>query len=199
MLIKEDMLIKFGAKKVKYKKNEVLFTENTIPLYYFQIKNGSVKLINHHKEGREFIHNLLSKGDSIGETFLFSEYPYLVNAMVVEDSIVFELERTAFHKLLKTHPDILFQLYQYTAEKMRYRYKMNNLIFNNPTGRILTVLNDLKEQQQQQQQQQYSCEVPYTRQQIASLTGLRVETVVRNVKHLEKEGILKIIKGKIFY
>jgi CRP-like cAMP-binding protein len=40
--------------------------------------------------------------------------------------------------------------------------------------------------------------IPYTRQQIADMTGLRVETVIRTVKQLQKEGKLEIIQHKIY-
>jgi len=41
-------------------------------------------------------------------------------------------------------------------------------------------------------------EVSLTRQQIADFTGLRVETVIRSVKTLEKEGSLKLIGHKVY-
>jgi len=42
-------------------------------------------------------------------------------------------------------------------------------------------------------------EVPFTRQQIANMTGLRVETVIRAVKKMQHDKVLKIEGGKIFY
>jgi CRP-like cAMP-binding protein len=41
-------------------------------------------------------------------------------------------------------------------------------------------------------------EVDFTRQQIADLTGLRVETVIRACKALEKKGEIEIKARKIF-
>ena len=40
--------------------------------------------------------------------------------------------------------------------------------------------------------------VELSRQQLADLTGLRVETVIRTIKQLEKQEYLKIIEGKIY-
>ena len=40
--------------------------------------------------------------------------------------------------------------------------------------------------------------IPYTRQQLADMTGLRVETVIRTIKKLAKEGKLEIQQHKIF-
>lgn len=41
--------------------------------------------------------------------------------------------------------------------------------------------------------------VPYTRQQIADLIGLRVETVIRTIKKMETENLLLIDHSKIYY
>jgi CRP-like cAMP-binding protein len=40
--------------------------------------------------------------------------------------------------------------------------------------------------------------INFTRQQIGDLTGLRVETVIRTIKNLEKKGALKIINRKVY-
>jgi CRP-like cAMP-binding protein len=41
--------------------------------------------------------------------------------------------------------------------------------------------------------------VPFTRQQLADMTGLRVETVVRSIKAMEHKGVLEIEDGKILW
>jgi CRP-like cAMP-binding protein len=42
-------------------------------------------------------------------------------------------------------------------------------------------------------------QIPLTRQQLASFTGLSVETVIRSIKNMEKNGVLKIQNRKIWY
>ena len=41
--------------------------------------------------------------------------------------------------------------------------------------------------------------VPFTRQQLADMTGLRVETVIRTIKEMEDAGLLTIRRGKIIW
>jgi CRP-like cAMP-binding protein len=41
--------------------------------------------------------------------------------------------------------------------------------------------------------------VPFTRQQLADMTGLRVETVIRCIKSMEASGALAIEEGKIIW
>ena len=65
-----------------------------------------------------------------------------------------------------------------------------------PRHRILRLLNYLKTDIYKHTKK-YSYKVELTRQQIADLTGLRVETAIRAIKKLEKEGYIKIEKRKI--
>lgn len=49
------------------------------------------------------------------------------------------------------------------------------------------------------QKGKYTYEVLLTRQQIANLTGLRVETVIRAVKKIEHENALRLEGRQILY
>ena len=66
-----------------------------------------------------------------------------------------------------------------------------------PEHRLLTLIDFLKTDVGKcQPEQQY--QVTLTRQQLADLTGLRVETVIRSIKALEKKGRLTVKQRKIY-
>jgi CRP-like cAMP-binding protein len=60
----------------------------------------------------------------------------------------------------------------------------------------MTLLKYLRDNSPKEQKSNFY--IPYTRQQIADMTGLRVETVIRTVKQLQKEGKLEIMQHKIY-
>lgn len=41
--------------------------------------------------------------------------------------------------------------------------------------------------------------IPFTRQEIANFTGLRVETVIRTIKRMEEAAIVEIKNRKIYF
>ena len=63
--------------------------------------------------------------------------------------------------------------------------------------RLQSLLGYLKKERGIPAEKEYP--VPFTRQQLADMTGLRVETVIRTIKSMEQKGILEIIEGKIFW
>ncbi|WP_299181714.1 Crp/Fnr family transcriptional regulator [uncultured Chryseobacterium sp.] len=197
-MIYEDLLLSSGADIKMYKANDVIFREGEPVLYYYQIMEGKVKLNNYNEDGKEFIQNIFSDGQSFAESLLFIERPYPMNAEAICDSKILKLPKSNFLKLIEENPEISSNIYHCLADRMYYKYIMlYNLSFQNPESKLKLFMDYLKSYQEDKKP--YSFEVPLTRQQLASLTGLRVETVIRAIKGMEKNEVLKIKNRKIYY
>ncbi|PQA93144.1 Crp/Fnr family transcriptional regulator [Chryseobacterium shigense] len=197
-MIVEDVLISFGAEIKEYKAGEIIFREGESSMFYYQIKEGQIKLNNYTEDGKEFIQNIFSGGQSFGESLLFVDRPYPMNAVAIKDSHIVRLPKSNFLNLIKDNQEVSLNVYQYMAERMYYNYMMlYNLSFQNPMLKLKQLMDYLKSYNEDKSL--YSFQIPLTRQQLASLTGLRVETVIRAIKSMEKNKILKIEKRKIMY
>lgn len=198
MIVNEDLLLSSGGTVQTYAPNDIIFREGSLPKYYFQIKKGIVKLNNYHEDGKEVIYSVPTAGHCIAETFLFTDLSYPINAIAMTDCEVVQMEKSRFLQLLNKFPDLLMKLSSYTAERMYYRYIMMDVFSNmDPAVRIKKVMDNLKSFNKYVDK--YSYQFPFTRKQLASLTGLSVETVIRVIKKMEKEEIVKIVDRRIFY
>ena len=131
------------------------------------------------------------------ETFLWSDMPYCINAEAVIDTIIIKVLKDDFLNMIDQNKDLMQNLLKHNAERMFYRHKMlATLSINNPSHRIYKVLQFLKDYHQIIEPFKFL--VPFSRQQIANLTGLLVETVIRNVKKLEQEDLVRISEGRIY-
>lgn len=197
-MIIENLLISFGAEIKDYKAEDIIFREEESPMYYYQIKKGKIKLNNYTEGGKEFIQNIFSDGQSFGESLLFVDRPYPMNAVAMNDSSVFRIPRQNFMDLIRNNPEVSLSVYECLAERMYYKYLMlYNLSFQNPVSKLKLLMDYLKSYHEEKTP--YSFQVPLTRQQLASLTGLRVETVIRTIKQMEKDQMVKIERRKIYY
>src|SRR5690606_2659402 len=114
------------------------------------------------------------------------------------DSEIIRLNRDRFFDLLTSHPEEHLKITTAMASRLYYKSIMaSELSSQEPEHRILSILDYLKKHVYQLNEP-FSFEVDLTRQQIADLTGLRVETVIRSTKALEKKGKVKIINRKIW-
>ncbi|MTI31873.1 Crp/Fnr family transcriptional regulator [Xanthovirga aplysinae] len=195
-MIKEEILKAFGAEERTLEKGEELFHEGTKANYYYQVKIGEIKAYNLNEEGKEFVQGIFTSGQSLGEPPLIGEFPYPASAIAVQPSVVFRLLRSDFIKLLESNFEIHMQLSERLANRLRYKAMiMKEISSYEPEHRILTLIDYFKKENPTAQEKY---EVKLTRQQLADLCGLRVETVIRAIKNLEAKGEVEIIGRKVF-
>jgi CRP-like cAMP-binding protein len=198
MNIDESLLYSFGAEDRDYKKREAVFREEDHALYYFQISEGKVKLNNYNENGKEFIHNILGKKQSFGEAMLFLNQKYPINAICLEDSRIIRLPKNNFFEMITQNPDLSLEMNACFSQEIFYKLKMvQSLASENPMQRLKGLLEYLKSYHDEDCQKCFHIE--FTRQQIANLTGMRVETVIRTLKKMEKEGSIILKDRKILY
>ncbi len=193
-MIDEDILFEYEAELIEYTAEEVIFSENQRALFYFQVQHGSVKMYNFNEDGKEFVQGMFGDGESFGEPPLFGNFKYPASAKAISDVSIIKLGKESFFSLLKNHFDIHLQMTATLSRRLSYKAMiMKEISVYPPEHRVLTVINFLK----QKEGSPADYQVELTRQQIADLTGLRVETVIRAVKKLEEDKEIKIINRKI--
>lgn len=198
VMIRPELLFDFGAEKMSVAKGEEIFCEGRHSNCYFQILEGEVKMFNINEDGKEFIQGIFYPGQSFGEPPLFVDVQYPASAEALMDSEIIRLNRDRFFDLLTSHPEEHLKITTAMASRLYYKSIMaSELSSQEPEHRILSILDYLKKHVYQLHKP-FSFEVDLTRQQIADLTGLRVETVIRATKALEKKGEVKIINRKIW-
>ncbi len=197
-LIPDELWQAYGARVVRLKKGETLFDQGTTASSFFQVKSGRVKMVSYNDQGREFVQGLFTEGRSFGEPPFFNDVPYPAAALAVVDSEVWKCGRAAFLRLLAEHPAIHLELTKVLSGRLVYKSTMlAEIAVEEAEHRLATLIEYLRATSQTGAASPYR--VPFTRQQLADMTGLRVETVVRSVKAMEQRGVLEIEDGKILW
>ncbi|WP_442590800.1 Crp/Fnr family transcriptional regulator [Pedobacter sp. AW31-3R] len=197
-MIDESLLLTFGSKTVGFDKGEILFKQGDTPRYYFQINTGAIKMNNFNDQGKEFVQGLFSAGDSFGEPPLFLQDTYPANAIAIIQSTILILPKDKFMDLLVANPQVHLSITTNLARRLYYKSIMASEISSQePEHRVLKLIDYFKVKVNKVPATlRYKVEI--TRQQIADLTGLRVETVIRAIKSLEKKGELIIENRKVY-
>jgi CRP/FNR family cyclic AMP-dependent transcriptional regulator len=196
-MLSEDLLLASGATYKKVGTNESIFHEGAECHFYYQLVSGSVRWVNITDEGREFIQCLVQPGECFGELPLFDDEPYTASAFADKDSVVIRLQKQTFKQLLKEDPELSFKFTRMIVQRTRFKFQLiKELACSDPEHKVNTLFKHFKISKK------YICpdcnRVQLTRQQIADMTGLRVETVIRTIKNLATKGSLSILKGKVY-
>jgi len=195
MQIDIDLLFTYGGIAKGYKKNETIFHEEELGNFYFQIIEGSVKMFNSNDEGKEFTQGYFTNGQSFGEPPLLIDQPYPSSAVAFQDSKIIKLSKDKFLKILEEYPSIQKNLLNLMARRIHSKAMTTKDIVNQkPEYRIVSFLNTHKSTDCNSKQL-----VPFTRQEIANFTGLRVETVIRALAKMNQTKKVEIINHKIYY
>jgi CRP-like cAMP-binding protein len=195
-MIPDALFQRYGARIVELARGETLFDQATTASSFYQVRTGKVKMVSYNEQGREFVQGLFTEGQSFGEPPFFNDMPYPAAAVAVDPSTVWKCGRDAFLSLLVEHPDIHLALTKVLSGRLMYKSMMlAEIAVEEAEHRLGTLIEYFR----QSDGAARSYRVPFTRQQLADMTGLRVETVVRSVKAMEQKGILEIEDGKIVW
>lgn len=199
MMISENILRKYRATVIHLDKGKMLFHEGEAANFFYIVKSGRVKMSNYSEDGREFVQGYFTNGQSFGEPPFFSDVPYPASAIAVDESKVWKISQDEFLKLLKNNFDIHRELTRVLCDRLIYKSTMlSELAIEEAEHRLTTLIQYLVTPIDQQAKTPKK--LIFARQQLADMTGLRVETVIRSVKSLEKKRFLEIDKsGKIIW
>lgn len=196
MSIDTELLIEYGGIQKKINKGEFIFFEGENPRFFHQIIIGEVKLFSTNGYGKELIQRVFKCGNSFGEPPLLLDKPYPSTAQATTTSVIIRICKKNLLNLLNDHPEMTEKLLLVFAERIYSKsLSVNIWVSRTPEEKILNFLNKIR------RENLGTCNgmVPYTRQQIADFTGLRVETVIRTLIKMKKEKKIDIIDHKLYY
>jgi CRP/FNR family cyclic AMP-dependent transcriptional regulator len=196
-MIDLNRLLTKGATYKKVVPNELIFCEGEQCNYYYQLVSGRVKWINIDEMGRECIHSMVEPGESFGEFPLFDNGLYAASAIAEEESILIRLYKPLFLELLKDDNELLFAFTSLLTKRLRFKYSLiKSFGAHTPEVRIKCLIDNLRANNKNFCQ---DCnQLKLTRQQIADMSGLRVETVIRAMRNMHEKGEIRINRGKVF-
>ncbi len=197
MAIDINILLASGAVYKKIAPKEIIFTEGVKGYHYYQLVSGSIRWVNIDEDGKEYIQYLIEPGECFGDLPLIDDLPYAATAIADSESIIIKLNKGHFLQLLKENAEIHFTYTKMLVKRLRYKFLLTKaLAYLYPEDRLIALLNYLKAEKK------HICpkcaKLKLTRQQLASMTGLRVETVIRSAKVLHEKGFFNIERGKIY-
>jgi CRP/FNR family transcriptional regulator, cyclic AMP receptor protein len=195
-MIDLELLEECGASTKKLAADEIIFLEGSECYFYHQVISGHVRWVNFTEDGGEFIQEMIGPGESFGEYPLFDNLPYAASAVANEETVIIRLRKDKFLKLLESNPPVQMDFLKMYTVRLRFKaLLLKEISCYGPVHQISTLFNYFK------QQKKNICDtcnvVQLTRQQIADMTGLRVETVIRSIRQMKQKGKVNIDKGKV--
>ncbi|MDN3588321.1 Crp/Fnr family transcriptional regulator [Pedobacter aquatilis] len=186
-------LIDMGCPVRKYPKDSVIYEPGMQPKHVYFVKMGEVRMVTVNNDGKEFIQGIFKSGQYFGEPALLVDKPYLAFTIVNKPSEIVSVSRENYINLIKTDAEYSMSLIKTLSNRLFYKSMMLEELANEKAEhRLLIIINYLFNDHKKGES------LNLTRQDLADLTGLRVETVIREVKNLADKNLISLNQGKIY-
>jgi CRP-like cAMP-binding protein len=176
--------------EISFKRGEYLYLEGDPSDRLYVVKHGKVKITKGSSSGKEIVLDIISSGEICGGSAVYSQVNP-ASALAADEVVAYGLSKKDFLLLLTTYKTLAVQFIMYLGDKlMKAHEMMMSLVASNVEKRIAALLLGLCEKHGSQTAQGIRINLRLTRQDIADIVGTTVETTIRVMSRLGKQGIL---------
>ena len=182
----------------KVKKGQTIFSEGTSPNGIFFLKSGKVKKYKTNRDGKEQIIYICSDGELLGYPALLSDEPYSDSAAALEDSIIGFISKNDFLYILEESKVLSKKLLINLSHE--FGVLVNGIAsFAHKTVRERLALSLLimKDKYKPETEDGKLVEINLSREDLANLVSVAVETLVRLLHDFKEEGLIETEGRKI--
>lgn len=182
----------------KVKKGQTIFIEGTRPNGIFFLKTGKVKKYKTNRDGKEQIIYICSNGELLGYPALLSDEPYPDSATALEDSVVGFIAKNDFLHILEESKLLSKKLLINLSHE--FGVLVNGMAsFSQKTVRERLALSLLimKDKYKTGTEDEKPVEINLSREDLANLVGVAVETLVRLLHDFKEEALIETSGRKI--
>ena len=169
---------------------EFIFWDGDAPEWFYIVAEGKVKVLKQSSLGKEFIIAFFSPGEMFGEVAVFENKPYPASAQAIAETKVVGVKREDLLSFLANRPQVALKIINVLGGRLRdAQGRLRDLAGERVEQRLASVLLMLSAK--------LGLTLPFTRQEIADMTGTTTETAIRVMSHLKGWGIIRSVRGKV--
>lgn len=181
----------------EFKRGQYIFWEGDPAHCLYVIKEGKVKIVKHSTSGKEMVLEIVTPGDICGGGAIFSE-THPASAKAAEKTITFSISQQSLFGLLAKYQSLAQGIIIYLGEKLMKAHEMIMALASSKVDkRIAALLLGLSEKHGSPIPQGVKINIRLTRQDIADIVGTTVETAIRVMSKLKKQGLIASDSKKI--
>ncbi len=174
----------------KFSKEEDIYTESQRPQGVYTVCKGRAKVFSTDEKGQQMITWIRHPGETFGHIALFSGKDYFCNSRAMGETTLSFVDKTALEQMLSDHPKIYRIFLHKVATEMRaLQLKIKDTAYKPARSKVARAL--MNAVSYRSKDTAHPAIHGLKRTEIAEITGLALETVVRTLAELEKRGIIK--------
>lgn len=190
----ELRLLEENSVFIKYKKREIICKQGSFVSHVMVVKQGLVKVYLDNGQN-SLVLKIIPDGNLVGLSSVSEENnTYQYSAMAYIDSEIQQIDIHVFRQLISRNADFAREVIDiFSANSVQVYGRFFCLTHKQAYGRLADILLCLANRIFKQSE----FNLPLSRQDLADLSGMSSETVIRMLKKFNEEGLIKM-EGKSF-
>ncbi len=185
-------------KQERRRKRDVIFSEGDPSQWFYAVLEGKVKITKLSQEGKELILEMIGPGEVFGGVAAIRGLPYPANALAMEDCLLLKVSSEDLLGILGRFPVLTMAIFQDLGGRLQRSHESVKLMaLEKVMARVAALLVKLAGKDGRQTPEGTLIDMRLTKQEIAEMVGTTVETSIRTMSRLKKDGIIAEKNGGI--
>ena len=157
----------------------------------YLVATGKIKLMRNTLLGREVLLDILQAGEYFGRLALGNPASYTESAIAQTHCCVLQISSQNFEKILGYYPEVTMRVLKAMGQRLEESQEIiKQLSTYTVEQRIAATLVRMTRKLGEQKQMGMLIQIPFSRQDLAAMTGTTVETVSRVMSRFAAEGLI---------
>lgn len=166
-----------------------IYFEGDAAEYLYIVTTGKVKLLRNTSLGREVLLDILQSGEYFGNITHLNKKGYTETAIAHTNGCVLRISAKNFETILVRYPEVTLKVLDAVGKRLEESQEViKQLSTFTIEARIAAVLIRLAEKLGERKQKGVLIQLPFSRRDLAAMTGTTVETVSRMMSHFSAIG-----------
>jgi CRP-like cAMP-binding protein len=170
---------------------QAIYFEGDPAAHFYLVSNGKVKLLRYTVLGREVLLDILQAGEYFGSLAFSGQKGYSETAIAQTAGCMLQISTENFKTILNQHPDVTLKVLDAVSKRLEESQEViKQLSGYSIEQRVAATLIRLATKMGEPRQKNVLIQLPFSRQDLAAMTGTTVETVSRLMSHFTEEGLI---------
>lgn len=172
--------------------NERIYFEGDAAENLYLVALGKVKLVRNSLSGREVLLDILRGGEYFGALAAFGGRIYTETAIAQTEGCILQISSADFETILADYPEVTRKALEIVSQRLAESQEIiQQLSAQSVEQRIASALLRLARKWGETRGRDVLIQLPFSRQDLAAMTGSTTETVSRAMSRFAEAGLVK--------
>jgi len=182
----------------QFRQSEAIFQQGDPGQMLYLIESGQVRIYVQDEEGQETSVGMFGPGEIFGELAVIDGLPRSASAVVMEDTVVYTLNRDSFREHMRNSPQLALNFMRALSVRVRSStQQVESLALLDISSRLARKLLELARQHGSVEPEGVRINLTLNQSDLAGLVGATRESINKTLGAFRRQGFIRTQQGRV--